>query len=125
MAKPSKEFLDGLAELADGLRRQIDANMDGWDMSPGSIAERRLKVCDPVSGYEFWDRTYFRHYGTSEPSALHNYLYKRLPEMVCEPSGQRDALAAPRGEAKSTKVSMSFVLWCVVTERKLLISTRK
>ena len=118
MAKPSKEFLDGLAELADGLRRQIDANMDGWDMSPEAIAERRRKVCDPVGGYEFWDRTYFRHYGTSEPSALHNYLYKRLPEMVSEPSGQRDALAAPRGEAKSTKVSMSFVLWCVVTERK-------
>ncbi len=115
MAKSSKEFLDGLAALADGLRRQIDANLDGWDVSPQAIAERRRKVFDPVTGYEYWDRNYFPHYGTAEPSALHQYLYKRLPEMVNTPSGQRDALAAPRGEAKSTKVSMSFVLWCVVT----------
>ena len=115
MAKSSKEFLDGLAALADGLRRQIDANLDGWNVSPEAIAERRRKVFDPVSGYEYWDRNYFPHYGTAEPSALHQYLYKRLPEMVNAPSGQRDALAAPRGEAKSTKVSMSFVLWCVVT----------
>jgi predicted phage terminase large subunit-like protein len=115
VAKSSKEFLDGLAALADGLRRQIDANLDGWDVSPQAIAERRRKVFDPVTGYEYWDRNYFPHYGTAEPSALHQYLYKRLPEMVNTPSGQRDALAAPRGEAKSTKVSMSFVLWCVVT----------
>ena len=56
MAKSSKEFLDGLAALADGLRRQIDANLDGWDVSPEAIAERRRKVFDPVSGYEYWDR---------------------------------------------------------------------
>ena len=115
MAKSSKEFLDGLAALADGLRRQIDANLDGWDVSPEAIAERRRKVFDPVTGYEYWDRNYFPHYGTAEPSALHQYLYKRLPEMVNAPSGQREDMAAPRGEAKSTKVSMSFVLWCVVT----------
>lgn len=115
MAKSSKEFLDGLAALADSLRRQIDADLDGWDVSPAAVAERRRKVFDQVSGYEFWDRHYFPHYGKAEPSALHQYLYKRLPEMVNEPGGQRDALAAPRGEAKSTKVSMSFVLWCLVT----------
>lgn len=115
MAKTSKEFLEGLAALAEGLRRQIDASLDGWDMSPEAIAARRRSVADPVSGYEFWDRHYFPHYGQAEPSALHQYLYKRLPEMVNAPGGQRDALAAPRGEAKSTKVSMSFVLWCVVT----------
>lgn len=114
----SKEFLEGLAELADGLRRQIDASLDGWDMSPQAIAARRLQVFDPVSGFEYWDRHYFPHYGKAEPSALHQYLYKRLPEMVAATSGQRDALAAPRGEAKSTKVSMSFLLWCVVTGRK-------
>lgn len=118
MAKTSKEFLNGLAALAEGLRRQIDADLEGWDVSPESIAERRRKVCDPVSGFEFWDRNYFPHYGKAAPSALHQYLYKRLPEMVNTPSGQRDALAAPRGEAKSTKVSMSFVLWCVVTGAK-------
>lgn len=115
MAKSSKEFLANLAALADDLRRQIDASLDGWDVSPEAIAERRRKVCDPVTGFEFWDRNYFPHYGKAEPSALHLYLYKRLPEVINSSTGQRDAIAAPRGEAKSTKISMSFVTWCVVT----------
>ena len=121
MAKTSKEFLAGIAQLADDLRRQIDADLDGWDISPAAVAERRRLVHDPVGGYEYWDRHYFPHYGKAEPSELHKYLYERLPrlvEKVENPAGQRDAIAAPRGEAKSTKVSMSFVLWCVVTGRK-------
>lgn len=116
MAKrPGKEFFDGLAELAESLRRQIDADLDGWDISPEAVAERRRKVFDPVNGFEYWDRHYFPHYGTADASELHKYLYQRLPQIVNSKGGQRDAIAAPRGEAKSTKVSMSFVLWTVVT----------
>ena len=118
MARTSKEFLAGLASLAEGLRKQIDANLDGWDVDPAAIAERRRKVCDPVNGFRFWDQTYFPHYGKAAPSLLHEHLYQRLPQIVNDPSGQRDAIAAPRGEAKSTKVSMSFVLWCIVTGAK-------
>ena len=118
MAKNAKQFLEGIAALAEGLRRQIDAGMDGWDLEPAAVAERRRKVFDPLTGWEYFDRTYFPHYGKAEPSELHKYLYQRLPQMVNSVSGQRDALAAPRGEAKSTKVSMSFVLWCVITGLK-------
>jgi len=118
VAKNSKEFIEGLAQLADDLRRQIDANLDGWDVSAAAIAERRRRVCDPLRGFAFWDQHYFPHYGKAAPSALHEYLYERLPVIVNTPAGQRDAIAAPRGEAKSTKVSMSFVLWCVVTGAK-------
>ena len=118
MAKNSKEFLSGLTALADDLRKQIDANLDGWDTNPAAIAERRRKVCDLVNGFEYWDRNYFPHYGRAEPSELHKYLYKRLPEIINTPAGQRDAIAAPRGEAKSTKISMSFVSWCLVIGAK-------
>jgi len=118
VAKNSKEFIEGLAQLADDLRRQIDANLDGWNVSAAAIAERRRRVCDPLRGFAFWDQHYFPHYGKAAPSALHEYLYERLPVIVNTPAGQRDAIAAPRGEAKSTKVSMSFVLWCVVTGAK-------
>lgn len=118
MAKNAKQFLDGIAALAEGLRRQIDAGMDGWDLAPAAVAERRRKVFDPLTGWQFFDQTYFPHYGRAEPSVLHQYLYQRLPQMVNSVTGQRDALAAPRGEAKSTKVSMSFVLWCVLTGLK-------
>jgi predicted phage terminase large subunit-like protein len=118
VAKTSKDFLQGIAELAETLRRQIDAGLDGWDIEPAAVAERRRKVFDPLSGWEYFDRTYFPHYGKAEPSELHKYLYQRLPVMVNSVTGQRDALAAPRGEAKSTKISMSFVLWCVLTGLK-------
>lgn len=118
MAKSSKDFLAGIAELAEGLRRQIDAGLDGWDLDALAVAERRRKVMDPLTGWKYFDQTYFPHYGKAAPSALHEYLYERLPQMVNSITGQRDALAAPRGEAKSTKISMSFVLWCVITGAK-------
>lgn len=114
MAKRSKEFLDGLTELAEQLRRQIDANLDGWDLTPETVAERRRLVFDDVTGFAYFDKNYFPHYGTAEPSVMHAYLHVRLPQVVNSPNGERDAIAAPRGEAKSTKVSLIFVLWCLI-----------
>ena len=72
MAKNSKEFIEGLAQLADDLRRQIDANLDGWDVSAAAIAERRRKVCDPLRGFAFWDQHYFPHYGGAAPALCTN-----------------------------------------------------
>lgn len=118
MAKHEKEFLDGLAALAASLRAQMEAGADGWDMAPEAIAERRRRVASDVDGYEYFDRTYFPHYGRAEPSVLHSYLHQRLPAVVNSPRGQRDAIAAPRGEAKSTKVSLVFLLWCIVRKLK-------
>lgn len=118
MAKTSKDFLDGIAQLAESLRRQVDADMDGWDLEPEAVAERRRRVADELHGFAYFHRTYFRHYGTADPSILHEYLHERLPAIVRSPTGQRDAIAAPRGEAKSTVVSLVFVLWCVVLKLK-------
>lgn len=118
MAKSSKEFLANIAALAETLRRQIDAGDDGWDLAPEAIAERRRRVLDEVQGYRFFRETYFPHYGTAEPGAMHRYLFERLPEIGRSPAGQRDAIAAPRGESKSVLVSVVFVLWCLITERK-------
>ncbi|MBR6976444.1 MAG: phage terminase large subunit, partial [Ottowia sp.] len=102
---------------AAALRQAIEQAADGWDSSAAAIAERRRKALDPQSGYEFFDRTYFPHYGKAEPSALHRYLYERLPQVLASKTGQRDAIAAPRGEAKSTKVSLIFVLWALACQR--------
>lgn len=118
MAKTPKDFLQGIAALAESLRLQIDADLDGWSLAPDDIAERRRLVNDEATGFGYFHRTYFRHYGTAEPSLLHLYLHERLAQIVRRPAGQRDAIAAPRGEAKSTVVSLVFVLWCVVTGRK-------
>ena len=118
MAKTSKEFLDGIAALAENLRRQIDASTDGWDLAPEAVAERRRAVAHETRGFAYFHKHYFPHYGRAEPSVLHEYLHTRLPEVLRSPTGQRDAIAAPRGEAKSTVVSLIFVLWCIVRAAK-------
>ncbi|USS96498.1 phage terminase large subunit [Serratia symbiotica] len=60
-------------------------------------------------------QTYFPHYVChADPSELHLYLFSRLPQIVANPKGEQDAIAAPRGDAKSTLVSQLFVLWCII-----------
>lgn len=118
----SKEFLKSLAEYAAQLRQTIEAEADGFDASPATIAERRAKVLDPVHGYEYFVNTYFPHYvRSSEKSELHEFLFSRLPEILQQPEGINEADAAPRGEAKSTLVTRLFSLWTVITGAKKFI----
>ncbi|MCX8962147.1 hypothetical protein EHW64_13650 [Erwinia psidii] len=110
-----KEFAAELAELAAGIRRTIEAECVGFDPSAAAIAERRAAVCDPLGGFEYFVQHYFPHYiRHADKSELHKYLFRRLPEIVASLTGQNDAIAAPRGEAKSTLVSQLFVIWCIV-----------
>ncbi|HGW8926449.1 TPA: phage terminase large subunit, partial [Pseudomonas aeruginosa] len=82
---------------------------------PKASAVRRERAS---ADYEYFARTYFPHYVKRGNALLHDYLYKRLPELVDHPDGQHEAIAAPRGNAKSTLVSQIFVIWCVLTGRK-------
>ncbi|GAB6035812.1 phage terminase large subunit [Fundidesulfovibrio butyratiphilus] len=110
-----KEFLAELAKLADGLRRTIEAECEGFSPDPKASAGRRVQA---LNDFAFFRRTYFPHYVKHGDSILHTWLDDTLPALVDHPDGQRLAVAAPRGEAKSTVVSLMFVLWCVVTGRK-------
>lgn len=111
----TKTFLADIAELAADFRRQIEAEVDGFDPDPKASEARRERAWQD---YEYFARTYFPHYVKCGNALLHDYLYKRLPELVDNPDGQHEAIAAPRGNAKSTLVSQIFVIWCVVTGRK-------
>lgn len=113
MAKgPSKrEFLDGLKDLAEGFRRDIEAQVEGFDPDPEAQARR---VKQATENYAFFCREYFPHYVKSAPSLMHGWLYERLPRLAREKRGRKLALAAPRGEAKSTLVTQLFVLWCAI-----------
>ncbi len=115
----ARDFAKELEELAAGLRRTIEAECVGFDPSAAAVAERREKVRDPVTGYEYFIAQYFPHYVRhQDKSELHKHLFKRLPEIVASLKGENDAIAAPRGEAKSTLVSQLFVLWCIICELK-------
>lgn len=110
-----KEFLRELTDYAASLRMQVEAQVDGFNPDPKAQQERRARAWDD---YGFFKRTYFPHYVQHANSLLHDYLDERLPAIIASPAGEHDAIAAPRGEAKSTNVSLIFVLWCLLTNRK-------
>ncbi|HBR2117545.1 TPA: phage terminase large subunit [Klebsiella quasipneumoniae subsp. similipneumoniae] len=114
-----KEFEAQLNELASSLRRSIEAEQVGFDPSQEAVDQRREAVRDPVNGFRYFVQNYFPHYiRHKDESELHKFLFQRLPEIVNATVSQQDAIAAPRGEAKSTIVSQLFVLWCIILELK-------
>lgn len=109
-------FAADLAALAASLRQRIEAEVSGFAPDAAAVQARRLQAQDD---FGWFTRTYFPHYIRSpHKSRLHDYLFERLPAIADAPASQCDAIAAPRGEAKSTLVSQLFVLWCVLTGRK-------
>lgn len=111
-----KSFLADLANLAASFRARIEAEVTGFDPDPAECQKRRKQAHDD---FGYFVGTYFPHYVRSpHRSRLHDYLFARLPEIVASDKSETDAVAAPRGEAKSTLVSQLFVLWCLVTARK-------
>ncbi|WP_052494013.1 phage terminase large subunit [Nitrosospira sp. NpAV] len=110
-----REFLDGIASLAAEYRRQIEAGVDGFTPDP---AARKARVEQANSDLEYFARIYFPHYVKHANAELHDFLYKRLLEIVDNGVGDHDAIAAPRGNAKSTIVTQIFVIFCLVTGRK-------
>nr|WP_224053884.1 phage terminase large subunit [Moraxella osloensis] len=114
----SKEFLTSLTKLAESLRQTIEASFTGWDDNPNSIAERRANVFDPVGGFKYFLAHYVPHYiRNPELSELHKYLHKVLPEVASNPESCLEAIAAPRGEAKSTIVSQLYTIWRIITAK--------
>jgi len=105
-----------LAAFAAQLRQRIEAEVTGFSPDPAACQKRRKQA---QGDYDFFVTSYFPHYVRSQhKSELHKYLFTRLPELVASEKGETDAIAAPRGEAKSTLVTQLFTLWCLVTGRK-------
>lgn len=79
----NKELLAELKAYSDSLRQKVEAKFEEWDDSLAAISERRKKVLDPVSGYDFFVSNYFPHYVRSHSrSQLHNYLFEQLTSIT-------------------------------------------
>ena len=111
-----KDFLLELAALAATFRQQIEAGCAAFPVDAKASSARKRRV---QQDFVFFRKTYFPHYVTegAGDAVLHTALDAELPALIDSPEGQRLVIAAPRGEAKSTYVSMFFLLWCVVTAR--------
>jgi predicted phage terminase large subunit-like protein len=104
-----------LLAFAASLRSRIEAEVAGFDHDAAASGQRRRLA---MADLQHFARTYFPHYVTQPNSLLHDYLYRRLQEIAESDQSEAEAIAAPRGEAKSTITSQIFVLWCVATQRK-------
>jgi len=83
---------------------------------PGGERARRERVANARHDLEYFGKTYFPHYLTKPSSRLHKYLYKRLGDMidraVVTGEGDKEADAAPRGNAKSTIGTLILPIFC-------------
>ncbi|MEO5363740.1 MAG: phage terminase large subunit [Magnetococcus sp. DMHC-8] len=112
-------FQTELAALAERLRRHVAQHVPGFSTRPEEQTRRRQRADREL---QFFARTYFPHYISRHDSVLHTYLYHRLPRVIrARRGGVKLAIAAPRGEAKSTLVTQIFTLWCAVTSRRKYI----
>jgi len=113
------QFLKELAAYADNLRQIVEAECDSFPVDKLASQIRKSRAKDD---FRFFAQTYFPHYVKSDPSLFHEYAFERFPTCIDDVlKGYKEALAAPRGEAKSTIVTQLLTLWCVVTERKNFI----
>lgn len=84
-----------------------------------SLKAFRLKEAE--TNLAFFAAYYFPHYVQKENSELHFHLYELLRDTIEKEKGKRIAEAAPRGNAKSSLVSLVFPLWCVLFKKKEFI----
>ena len=108
-----RQFTKELEELAGSLRDQIEAEVTGFTRNAHAQQKRRSKA---VRDFGYFANTYFPHYIKAAPSFFHQELYRLLPPLAKAGDNSHLALAAPRGEGKSTLVSQIFVIWCVITD---------
>ncbi len=86
------------------------------DPSTGSgRAAQEERIAKAAKDLEYFGRTYFPHYIEAPSSAFHRYICDRYPGMVLKSiemgMGDKEADAAPRGNAKSTWVDLVLALW--------------
>ncbi len=72
-------------------------------------AQWRLRAQGSIAHFAM---LYLPHYLDRPTSRMHGEVYGMLEDVSQRP-GARLALAAPRGSAKSTLVSLVFALWCI------------
>jgi len=110
-------FVKEMKETTKGLEKSIQLMVTEFDDNPKKAIERKKKA---VENLQYFAKTYFPHYINQPDSKLHVWLYKNLPEKITG-NGARIAIAAPRGEAKSTIVTLIFVIWMVAKAEKKMI----
>lgn len=108
-------FLKSLQVLAEEQRQLIEAKCLGFATDAAASAERRARASDD---FRFFCLTYFPHYCQGPESVLHTFVYDELAPKLKQPGGHTEAIAAPRGEGKSTTGVKLLSVWVIVQALK-------
>lgn len=114
----AKDFLKAINQSAKDILINLEAKTDNWDISQHAINKRIEHTFDKVNGFDFFINTYFPHFiRNPAKSELHRYLFEVLPAITQNKQCLNYAIAAPRGEAKSTIVSKLYTLYRIITNQ--------
>lgn len=107
-------------------------NRGDWDQEIASLreklrevsrladADRSARIDRAVADYAYFCETYFPHLTADRSNLFHHWLDAEAPRWG---RGDRVMIAAPRGNAKTTKVTRLYVLWRILqnTIRNVMI----
>ncbi len=103
----------------EALRQMIQASAKPF---PEDKAAQKTRKAEAALSLDYFCRTYFPHYFSKPSSALHKYFSKRYLDMIQKAlqtgEGDKEANAAPRGNAKSTWGTFGLPLWCAAFRKR-------
>lgn len=103
----------------EAIRQMIQASAKPF---PADKAAQKARKARAEQDLDFFNRTYFPHYFTKPSSRLHKYFAERYPAMinraVATGEGDKEANAAPRGNAKSTTGTFGLPLWAAAFRKR-------
>jgi len=103
----------------ESIRQMIQASARPF---PEDKQAQRARKAQAALSLDFFCRTYFPHYFGKPSSSLHQYFSKRYLDMiqraVQEGVGDKEANAAPRGNAKSTWGTFGLPLWVAAFRKR-------
>jgi len=107
------------ARDVEAIRQMIQAAARPFSDDKRAQKERKARA---ETDRDFFNRTYFPHYFTKPSSALHKYFAERYRDMINRAietgEGDKEANAAPRGNAKSTDSTFGLPIWCAAYRKR-------
>jgi predicted phage terminase large subunit-like protein len=103
----------------EAIRQMIQASAKPF---PDDKAAQKARKAQASLSLDFFCRTYFPHYFAKPSSRLHKYFSQRYLDMIQKAiqtgQGDKEANAAPRGNAKSTWGTFGLPLWVAAFRKR-------
>ncbi|PSM51348.1 putative phage protein [Campylobacter blaseri] len=110
------EFEQWLKTVSDELKEVISSN----SLLDPALKDERIKKAK--FDFLYFAKTYFPHYFTIKGECeLHTYLATLFEDTLQKENGSKNAIAAPRGHAKTTYSSILLPLWAICFNKRKFI----